>query len=176
MIQTQDPVQITLLLQQFVDICLGLQQRLSVSVPLRLFSSRGLGLRLRLRLGLRLGLAHWQDLNFHSYIRRFWAQEGCWAINTYNTGEGGRHAWAVNFPLTGSNQAYLMNLLSESIIHISKSIFLFLDSSVGLRDLHFRLILLFLIPGLVANNLILWVDISECGFSTVGCILWHIQQ
>lgn len=47
-----------MLLQQFMDICLGLQQRLSVSVPLRLFSSRGLGLRLRLRLGLRLGLAH----------------------------------------------------------------------------------------------------------------------
>lgn len=53
-------LQTTLLLQQFVDISLGLQQCLSVSVSLRLFSSSGLGLGLghRLRLGLTLGLAH----------------------------------------------------------------------------------------------------------------------
>lgn len=39
-----------------MDVFLGLQQRLSVSVPLRLISSGRLGLRLELRLGL--GLAH----------------------------------------------------------------------------------------------------------------------
>ena len=39
-----------------MDVFLGLQQRLSVSVPLRLLSSRRVGLRLGLGLELRLGL------------------------------------------------------------------------------------------------------------------------
>lgn len=60
-----------------MDVCLGLQQCISVSIPLRLFSSGqlglrlGLGLRLELRLCLTLRLAHRQDLDFLSQIRGF---------------------------------------------------------------------------------------------------------
>lgn len=61
---------LTLFLQHFMDVHLGLQQRLGVSVSLRLLGNGGPMWRLRLG-GGRLGLAHGQDLNFHAQIRSF---------------------------------------------------------------------------------------------------------